>query len=100
MLPRLGSHLGLGAMKAQPSPVRKKPDTSNAAFAGGTGPFCRPRLASNNEIVRRTIQAEDESGQKSTATQAKLYFASIIRLEHQLFTMKTSVETGRKHLQG
>lgn len=59
---------------------------------GTTGLFFWPRLESNNSIANWELEVEDESGQVSITTDAKLWFASNIKRGHWGYQDKTAAE--------
>lgn len=69
------------------SPNLAAPDNEDAK-----GLFFWPRLWATGDKVDWEIELEDESGQRSTTTQANLWFASNIKLGHQRYNDKKKAE--------
>lgn len=69
------------------SPNLAAPDNEDAK-----GLYFWPRLLTTGQKVNWEIEFEDESSQKSTTTQANLWFASNIKLGHQRYSDKPKVE--------
>lgn len=67
-------------------------EQGGAPKAGTTGIFFWPRLESNNAVATWEVEVEDESGQVSITTDAKLWFASNIKRGHWGYREKTAAE--------